>query len=182
MKLNDPLVDSFEFDGKEYQINLSFDNVLDVFDVMNDQKLFMGRRVELALLLLVGEEVTENALPLWEYIKLTFISPESEESIEYDLAGKPLPVMPQEQFTDLVKDAEYIYSSFVQAYGISLFDVQGELSWVEFKALLNTLPEETVMQRIVKIRQWDGKGSPEEKAQMRKLQKQYSLREEDDDE
>ena len=36
MKLNDPLVESFEFRGEIYPIDLSFNKVLDVFDVIDD--------------------------------------------------------------------------------------------------------------------------------------------------
>lgn len=39
MKLNDPLVKSFEFRGETYSINLSFNKVLDVFDVIDDDFL-----------------------------------------------------------------------------------------------------------------------------------------------
>ncbi|EIV0113033.1 hypothetical protein L6X95_002570, partial [Enterococcus faecalis] len=40
MRLNDPLVTTVEFEGKEYPLDLSFDNVLDVFDILSDENLF----------------------------------------------------------------------------------------------------------------------------------------------
>lgn len=59
------------------------------------------------------------------------------------------------------------------------------MSWIEFKALLNALPEDTIMQRIIAIRQWkdDGKGDKEYRDNMRKLKAKYSLDdgEEEDD-
>lgn len=86
---------------------------------------------------------------------------------------------------DLSLDAEFIYASFRQTYQINLLKEQNRLSWIEFKALLNALPDDTVMQRIIAIRQWedDGEGSKKYRDNMRKLKAKYSLDdgEEEDD-
>ncbi|HEM4769335.1 TPA: hypothetical protein U1041_002266, partial [Streptococcus suis] len=39
MRLNDPLYDSFEFDGVVYPLDLSFNKVLDTFDCLRDDLL-----------------------------------------------------------------------------------------------------------------------------------------------
>lgn len=44
MRLNDPLVTSIEFDGIELPIDLTFDNVLDVFDILEDSDLFQKKK------------------------------------------------------------------------------------------------------------------------------------------
>lgn len=71
---------------------------------------------------------------------------------------------------------KYIYASFRQI-GINLFEEQGKLSWEEFQALLESLPDDTVLAKIIQIRTWKpSKGeSTEEKARMKELQKKYAL-------
>jgi len=185
VRLNDPLITEFAFDGVTYSIDLAFDNVLDVFDALSDSALREYEKAEVCLALLLGDQPVEreNAIELWNFIYESFIHIESKQPIEYDLKGNPLPVHEEEKrnFIDLDKDAEYIFASFKQAYSMNLFEQQGKLHWHEFKALLNGLPSDTIMQRIIQIRAWEpSKGeSSEYKKAMRDLQKVYSLDEEE---
>lgn len=186
MRLNDPLITSFEFGGKEYNIDLSFDVVLDVFDVLGDKTLREWEKTETALLLLLDEEIKgQEAINLWNFVYENFIEVKYEQPIEYDLKGNPLPPKPQEKkrIIDIEKDAQYIYASFRQAYGMNLFKEQGNLHWHEFQALLHALPSDTSMQKIIQIRLWEPqKGdSAEYKENMRKLQKIYALGEVEQD-
>ncbi|GAE32449.1 Gp15 family bacteriophage protein [Halalkalibacter hemicellulosilyticus] len=191
MRLNDPLVTSFVFEGIKYQIDLAFDNVLDVFDVLDDKALRDYERVEVCLSLLLGEEQYDQSstINLWNYVYEQFIHIKEEESILYDRKGNPLPVKTDEEkekLIDLEKDAEYIFASFRQAYGMNLFHEQGKLRWEEFQALLNGLPSNTIMKRIIEIRSWKpSKGdSAEFRQNMKDLQRKFSLndKEVDDDE
>lgn len=183
MRLNDPLITSFYFDDKEYQIDLAYDNVLDVFDVLEDKKLRDLEKIETALLLLLDNEFSgEHAIELWNHIYTNYIAFEEKQVIEYDLNGDPMPVQEdedevEEKTMDLDQDAEYIYASFRQAYNINLYHEQGKMHWHEFKSLLSGLPDDTIMQRIRQIRSWEpSKGDPEEyKESMRKMQKIYAL-------
>lgn len=178
MKLNDPLIDSFEFEGVVYPIDLSFNKVLDVFDVLRDDVLSDYEKAAVIVELLTGFETEDVALVvnLWVYIKETFLSMVGE-TVQYDLAGNPMPVVEeeyQERLFDFVADAEYIYASFLQAYGINLFAMQNRLSWVEFRALFNALPDDTIMQHIMRIRAWkESDGGNKQK--MRELQAKYRL-------
>ncbi|MBW4827651.1 MAG: bacteriophage Gp15 family protein [Clostridiaceae bacterium] len=184
MRLNDPLITSFIYDGKEYTIDLAFDNVLDVFDVLNDDTLRNNEKAEIALELLLDEHIEEDIIGIWNYIYKEFIEVKSKQYIEYDLKGNPMPIQDEENdsFIDLDKDAEYIYASFMQAYNIDLYEQQGKLHWYEFKALLNGLPSNTIMQRIIQIRMWKPSKheSSEYKENMRKLQKVYALDEKEE--
>lgn len=185
MRLNDPLVTSFEYKGKEYSIDLSFDNVLDVFDVFKDKYLRFYEKADICLNLLLNEEwEQEETIGLFEYIFENFIATEEKEIVEYDLLGNPLPKDGKEDekhepVISIEQDAEYIFASFKQAYGMNLFHEQGKLHWHEFRALLNGLPADTSMQRIIQIRQWKPSkyDSEEHKKEMRKLQKYYELNE-----
>ena len=180
MRLNDPLVTSFEYKGVEYSIDLSFDNVLDVFDVFEDESLRDYEKADICLAMLIGVEYQANTIDLWNYVYETFIRVEDKRPIEYDRKGNPMPVQKEsKQSIDFNKDAEYIFASFQQAYGMNLFQMQGKLHWSEFKALLSGLPSDTIMQRIIQIRLWEpSKGeSSEYKQAMRELQRIYALEE-----
>ncbi|GGB26867.1 hypothetical protein GCM10011409_00220 [Lentibacillus populi] len=188
MRLNDPLVTSFAFEGKEYAIDLSFDNVLDVFDYLNDKTLRDYEKAEICLALLLGDQSFDKAITidLWNHVYESFIHIESKQPIEYDRKGNPMPVKEDENknFIDLDKDAEYIFASFQQAYGMNLYREQRKLHWHEFQSLLNGLPSDTIMQRIIQIRMWKpSKGeSTEYKQSMRDLQKIYALDDEEPEE
>ncbi|HHL9871610.1 TPA: bacteriophage Gp15 family protein [Streptococcus pyogenes] len=191
MKLNDPLVESFEFRGEIYSINLSFNKVLDVFDIIDDDFLNEAEKCFLCLDILLDRTDLPftYAVDLWVYIKTNFIDVERPEKPQLDIKGNPMPVVKEKEdnkkVIDLSLDAEFIYASFRQAYQINLLKEQNRLSWIEFKALLNALPDDTVMQRIIAIRQWedDGEGSKKYRDNMRKLKAKYSLDdgEEEDD-
>jgi hypothetical protein len=179
MRLNDLLVTSFVYDGKEYNIDLSFDNVLDVFDVLSDDTLRDYEKAEICLELLLGEQGYTSTVELWNHIYKEYIEIQRKQPIEYDLKGNPMPVQDEdsEKMIDLEQDAEYIFASFQQAYRMNLYEQQGKLHWHEFKALLNGLPSDTIMQRIIQIRMWKPSKheSSEYKENMRKLQKIYAL-------
>ncbi|ASV96524.1 Gp15 family bacteriophage protein [Enterococcus durans] len=183
MRLNDPLVTSIEFDGAEFPINLTFDNVLDVFDVLEDVDLFPEEKINMCLELLISdfEKIfqgsTEQQFLLFNHILENYISVGGSETVETDRLGNPMPNAVKEKNTiSLVHDAKYIYASFRQI-GINLFEEQGRMMWEEFQALLESLPDDTILARIIQIRTWEpSKGeSTKEKERMRKLQQKYTL-------
>lgn len=186
MRLNDPLVSSFSFDGQEYEIDLTFDNVLDVLDVFADPDLRDYEKVGICLELLLGEQDYEFSLILWNHIYETYIHAESKQPIEYDRKGNLMPPRKRsgKRTIDFEKDAEHIYASFLQAYNINLFREQGKLHWHEFQSLLHGLPDDTIMQRIIQVRTWEpSKGdSAERKKAMQDLQKIYELDDDDEEE
>lgn len=181
MKLNTNLTNTFKYNGNTYSINLSFDRVLDVIDVQQDDTVLIDDKAVLMLKIL-GIDIKEddNVFLLIKHVFENLIMDDDEETVEYDVLGNPLPKRKNEdrkRTIDFVKDAEYIYAGFRQAYGINLFNEFGKLHWFEFKALLNALPEDTLMYQIRNIRGWKpSKGdSAEYKKQMYKLQQSYSL-------
>lgn len=191
MRLNDPLIDSFEFGGVVYPINLAFNRVLDVFDVLADDVLNDFEKAQVAIQILLDREEILYPLyvDLWLYIKENFIDLTDKEEVMLDLHGNPIPrpkkKSSEPKLIDFSRDAEFIYASFLQAYKMNLFECHDKLSWMEFKALVNALPDDTIMQRIIEIRQWrPKKGESEEyRVNMRKLKNKYRLvqREEEED-
>lgn len=199
-KLDDKLV----IDDKEYLLNLSFDNVLKMFEMLRDEDIPEYVKPHFAIRMLISpslegetreekaksfneafedysvEELSKVFKSLFEeHISLADVK---DNHVEYDLAGNPMKATAsnggQEKAPyDIRYDGDYIYASFLQAYGIDLFDVQGELHWKKFNALLSGLPEGTKFMEVVKIRKWKPqKGdSAEYKEEMRRLQKDYAL-------
>lgn len=181
MRLNDPLITSFLFDGKEYSIDLAFDNVLDVFDVLDEKELREDEAIEIALDLLLGEQEYTPSIDLWNHVFTEFIAIERKKPIEYDRKGNPMPT-PDDEDDDKVhfslhQDAEYIYASFMQAYQMDLYQQQGKLQWRQFSALLDGLPDDTRFRSVMRIRNWKPSkyDDEEHKREMKKLQKIYAL-------
>jgi hypothetical protein len=54
---------------------------------------------------------------------------------------------------DYIEDGEYIVASFIQAYGIDLTEID-YMHWHKFKALFNSLPEDTQMAKIIGYRSY----------------------------
>ena len=161
MRLNDPLVTSIEFDGIELPIDLTFDNVLDVFDILEDSDLFPEEKVNMCLELLISdfEKIfqgpSEQQFLLFNHILENYISVGDSDGFETDRLGNPMPNAVKEKKTiSLVHDAKYIYASFRQI-GINLFEEQGRMMWEEFQALLESLPDDTILARIIQIRTWE---------------------------
>lgn len=183
-KLDDKLV----IDDKEYLLNLSFDNVLRLFEMWRDEDVPEFVKPHFGIRILTGETLEDFTVEemsevfnevFEEHISLSTVE---DNHVEYDLAGNPMKTTAsnsgQEKAPyDIRFDGDYIYASFLQAYGIDLFDVQGELHWKKFNALLSGLPEGTKFMEVIKIRKWKPqKGdSAEYKEEMRKLQKDYAL-------
>ena len=202
--LSRKLTDKLVIDDKEYALDLSFDTVLKMFEMMRDANIPEYIKPHFAIRMLISkslagstrEEKAESFNNDFEnysieemskVFKSVFeehisLSDVEDNHVEYDLAGNPMKTTASDDTKqrapyDIRYDGDYIYSSFLQAYGIDLFDVQGELHWRKFNALLSGLPEGTKFMEVIKIRKWKAqKGdSAEYKEEMRRLQKDYAL-------
>ena len=188
LDLSRKLTDKLVIDDEEFPLNLSFDNVLRLFEMWRDEDVPEFVKPHFGIRILTGETLEEFTVEemsevfndvFEEHISLSTVE---DNHVEYDLAGNPMKTTTsngkQEQAPyDIRFDGDYIYASFLQAYGIDLFDVQGELHWKKFNALLSGLPEGTKLMEVIKIRKWKPqKGdSAEYKEEMRRLQKDYAL-------
>lgn len=188
LDLSRKLTDKLVIDDEEFPLNLSFDNVLRLFEMWRDEDVPEFVKPHFGIRILTGETLEDFTVEemsevfnevFEEHISLSTVE---DNHIEYDLAGNPMKTTAsnskQEQAPyDIRYDGDYIYASFLQAYGIDLFDVQGELHWKKFNALLSGLPEGTKFMEVIKIRKWKPqKGdSAEYKEEMRRLQKDYAL-------
>ena len=188
LDLSRKLTDKLVIDDEEFPLNLSFDNVLRLFEMWRDEGVPEFVKPHFGIRILTGETLEDFTVEemsevfnevFEEHISLSTVE---DNHVEYDLAGNPMKTTAssgkQEQAPyDIRYDGDYIYSSFLQAYGIDLFDAQGKLHWRKFNALLSGLPEGTKLMEVIKIRKWKPqKGdSSEYKEEMRRLQKDYAL-------
>lgn len=188
LDLSRKLTDKLVIDDEEFPLNLSFDNVLRLFEMWRDEDVPEFVKPHFGIRILTGENLEDFTVEemsevfnevFEEHISLSDVE---DNHVEYDLAGNPMKTSvndgeKQKAPYDIRYDGDYIYASFLQAYGIDLFDVQGQLHWKKFNALLSGLPEGTKLMEVIKIRKWKPqKGdSSEYKEEMRRLQKDYAL-------
>ncbi|HFI0915795.1 TPA: Gp15 family bacteriophage protein [Streptococcus suis] len=196
--------DVLEIDGRCFRLNLAFDTVLRLFEMVHDEEIPLFAQPHLALRILIKSEGVEEKQRLEEFLgslsiesafevyKAIFdehivIKNTKEQAPMYDLAGnlvekriRSRSIEEEEEENPLFSlkyDGDYIYSSFLQAYQIDLIEMQGVLHWQKFFALLNGLPSDTKFAEVLRIRSWEEqKGdSPEYKEKMRRLQDEYAL-------
>ncbi|AME09661.1 hypothetical protein AXE85_05605 [Gemella sp. oral taxon 928] len=184
LSLSYKLEDALIIGSEVYNLNLSFDNVLRIFDMLQSNDLEVFQKPYFALFMLTGETFEkysfDDVAEFLDSILEEHIKNKEFNSLEYDLAGNLMPVQEvenEEQLYSLKYDADYIFASFFQAYNIDLIEMQGKLHWKKFNALLNGLPEDTKFMEVVKIRAYKPSkyDSPEYKEQIKKLQRQYEL-------
>lgn len=76
---------------------------------------------------------------------------------------------------DFEMDSEYIFSAFLDSYGIDL--TTAKLHWWRFKALFKSLPEDCQMCKIMMYRTIDLKKVPKEQRKFyREMKQRYSLK------
>lgn len=200
--------DELVLDDMSYPLDLSFDNVLRLFDMIHDDYIPVITKPIFALKILLKTSTDrdkqaadnllehldiETALEIYKRISEEHVVIKSSrgEVKEYDLAGNLIERKPidddeeedeKEPLFSLKYDGVYIYSSFLQAYNIDLIEAQGKLHWQKFNALLNGLPSNTKFAEVLKIRSWEPQKDDTQEyiSSMRKLQTEYALPEEID--
>ena len=153
--------------------------------MLNDKELDDVTQILTGIEMLVTEPLEcpiEEKAEIFFKLYDTLIDGNKEEDVEYDIEGNPMPVQSKEKevdIYDIAQDAEYIYASFLQDYGMDLFEQQGILHWYKFKALLVGLRDDTKFKKVLEIRQMPlpkGKGSGEQRKQVEELKKAYALK------
>lgn len=190
MNLAYPLDDTVEINGNKYVLNMAFDNILRLFDLLKDKEIDDVTKIETGLLMLIDDKLddysTEEKAEIFSQLFVHAVGKPKKKQI-VDLDGNPMPEISEEdeKVFDFAQDAEYIYASFMHTYQIDLFEMQGKLHWKKFKALLNGLSEDSIFSRVVGIRTAElpsGKGTAKERERLRKLKQKFALEEDDEDE
>lgn len=192
LDLSRKLTDELVLDEDVYPMNISFNKVLKVIELINDDDIEELYKPYLAIQVFTDVDFTQALTPEQATVifKMIFeehirVIPAKDTAPVLDLKGNPIKSKIRsksqsestERLFSLKYDAEYIYSSFLQAYGIDLIDAQNSLHWKKFNALLNGLPNDTKFSEVLKIRSYKPqKGdSKQYKESMRKLKKEYAL-------
>ena len=184
-----PLDDTVEIDGKTYELNMAFDNILRLIDLLEDKEVDPITKINTGLEMLIDDTLDEYSIEKKDEIFYSLIKEifkiDEEDIQPTDIDGNPMPRMPEDEKKtyDLKQDAEYIYASFMSDYGIDLFEQQGKLHWYKFKALLGGLTEGSKFLRVIEIRTMElpkGKGMEKERQRIKKLKEIYKLKDQDD--
>ncbi|HDR7601037.1 TPA: hypothetical protein QCX65_004481 [Bacillus mycoides] len=189
-KLTDRNRDVYTWADVPIELNLSFDNILKIMELFDDDSVSDRAKPNVALLMLIVDKELLSQLDPSNKEKLLIDvfkdklnidlssdkkKNEMTETIENE-DDKQSPEIPVVNFT---LDAEMIFASFLYDYGINLFDQQGVLQWSEFLALFNNLSEKTPMRTAIHYRTCEipkkDKHNAEERKQIKKMKERYEL-------
>lgn len=134
MKLQDRLPDGVTVDGRFYRLDFDFRNVLKMMEIMARDDLMPDAREHLALKCLTQRP--RNVSKVLAAVRAL-------------LFEKP-PKADAKKVTDFVQDAGLIRAAFRQEYGIDLY--REKLHWIEFRELLNAIPEGNRYSEVIGIR------------------------------
>ena len=158
-----PLPYTIDYQGRQYKLTPAFDNVLNMYEVLEDADLF--ERIDLMFYYLTDGTCPRDPLLLERIIALLFPKEKLGD---------------QQKSFDFLQDGEYIYAAFMQAYGVDLVAEQGKLHWWKFNALLKGLPSNTRFMEIVDIRTKElpppNKFNAKERQQLMRLKMQFALK------
>ncbi|MEA4999303.1 MAG: Gp15 family bacteriophage protein [Candidatus Limiplasma sp.] len=145
-------------DGCEYDIDPCYRTVLACLRVISDPEYTQADRyLYLATRFFCGSPPPDIGAAF-----IGFVSGGDQQSDNAD------PVM------DFEFDAEAIYASFLQQYGIDL--LSSDMHWVVFRALLAGINEDTPFGRRIKVRTMDESDlTAKGKAQLRKLRDMWAI-------
>lgn len=168
----DGLPQSVTIAGEDVEIETGHRTGMIFEQVIHDKKITSEEKLETVLALYFGK----RRIP--DHLKSEAV----EKIIDFYRCGR----QPKEEEPEPGEDAEtvqlsyehdapYIFASFMHAYNIDL--TQNEIHWWQFRALLEALPEDTIMMKIIGYRtaKVPEKASSETRQRIEKMRKIYAL-------
>lgn len=150
IKLQHSLPNTITVEGREFFVKTDFRYWLEYDEIITSKKSYsLG---EIAFLF-------EGEVPKCDFSEEVFEFYKNPNSTPRNIKGSS-----GENVIDFQQDGEYIYASFMSAYGIDLLNTN--MHWHKFKALVLGLPSNTIMSEIMAKRGW--------KKDNRKLDKVYA--------
>ena len=172
--LIDLLPEHVEIDGKKYAINTDF-RISILFELlMQDRTILDSEKIDIALNLYYPEIphdlVQAVDKMLWFY---RCGKDDEDDSVKN---GSPAGSGRTSMIYSFEHDAEYIYSAFLDQYGIDLQDIE-HLHWWKFRALFKGLKEDNLICKIMGYRSIEitNDMSDSEKKYYRKMKQIYAL-------
>lgn len=139
----------FKYRGRSFRINDAYDNILCIYEALEDKTLTDTDKIQLAVEMLVKG----RRLYLWALsdVQKADLTEQIMKSYVYLPQKGPLRCA-AERSLDFWADKNYIYAGFQMDYGIDLIKQQGRLSWKEFIALFQGLSDGTKIREVMRIR------------------------------
>ncbi len=177
--------DFYTWHGVRLELNLSFDNIISLLDLLSDEDVNEYARIDIALHMLVIErellkqlDTEQKSMLFMDVLKArldidlkTLMNNDNKEKVDEKLPELPI--------VDFKIDAERIFSSFLFDYNIDLIEQQGKMQWNKFLALFRNLSEKSPMgqalhYRTCEIPQKD-KHNADERKRIKKMKEIYEL-------
>jgi len=140
-------IQEYKWNGLLIDVNLAFDNVLMLLELLQDEDFKPHERLYIGFELFTDDETAER---FDAETRVGFMIDMMRDLLELDIQKETddtsIPAF------DFIEDAGRIYSSFLYDYQIDLHQKQGVLSWADFLQLLENLSEETQFQKAVGYR------------------------------
>lgn len=184
-KLTERNFDCYEWNGIRFELNLSFDNVLLLFELFDDENVNERMKFDIALNMLVVDKVSINQLDGEQ--KAQFLIGILKDKLDIDLEAlakhkekeqeeEKEPTIPT---VDFVVDAERIFSSFLFDYNVDLIEQQGKMQWNKFISLFRNLSSKSPMGQALHYRTCEipkkDKHNDEERKRIKKMKEIYEL-------
>lgn len=141
-------------DNKEYSFDMTFNNVLNFYELLENDNLKSFEKVSLAFdkfyiddpaVEFTYEQKSKAVEDIVDYLSQT---PYGNDEPEYQSNTFSEP----DKLFSYSQDAGAIYASFLMDYGIDLIKERGKMHYLTFRALLHGLSEKTHFQRILSVR------------------------------
>ncbi|MED1403860.1 Gp15 family bacteriophage protein [Bacillus mycoides] len=177
--------DFYTWHGVRLELNLSFDNIISLLDLLSDEDVNEYARIDIALHMLVIEREllkqldTEQKSMLFMDVLKARLDIDLKTLMNNDNKEKEDEKLPELPIVDFKIDAERIFSSFLFDYNIDLIEQQGKMQWNKFLALFRNLSEKSPMgqalhYRTCEIPQKD-KHNADERKRIKKMKEIYEL-------
>ncbi|MDC2867560.1 Gp15 family bacteriophage protein [Bacillus sp. BP-3] len=178
LKLTERDYDFYTWNGVRFELNLSFDNVLLLFDLFVDKSIPIRLQLDIALNMLVVDKVVLSQLD--EDVQFQLVVDILKDKLDIDLlADKKEEKEPKIPVYDFTVDSERIFSSFLFDYKINLFEQQGKMKWNEFIALFRNLSDKSPMGIAIHYRTCEvpkkDKHNDDERKHIKKMKEKYEL-------
>lgn len=187
--LTQDLPERLDIRGINYDLNLSFDNVLLMFEMFDDKEIEDVQKPIVALEMLIKGfknvefDSIEELFSMYEYVMKEFLDIDVSNKEKEDEVGNN--TTNSKKVFDYKKDSKLIYSSFLNYYHIDLIDQRGKMHWNKFQALLDTmimLGEDTPFNTVISYRNTKipkaTQHNKDEIKRIRAMKKIYKLEEE----
>ncbi|HHX7185528.1 Gp15 family bacteriophage protein [Bacillus cereus group sp. TH43LC] len=189
-KLTDRNRDVYHWAGVDIELNLSFDNILKIMELFDDETISARAKPNIALLMLIVNHKLLDQLN-WQgkekliidifkdKLNIDLTSDKKTGEMTEALGNTENEVVPDIPIVNFTLDADMIFASFLFDYNINLFEQQGKLQWSEFLALFNNLSEKTPMKIAIHYRTCEipkkDKHNADERKRIKKMKERYEL-------